>query len=662
MQDKAYSLALQLYREKRFEEAIRSCRKILRRKPSNHMALSLLAHSSLDMGKLGDARETAERLVSIRPVDAHGWNLLGRILIFSGEAEAAKQAIKKATQLDPQNPWAWFQLGLVAKILSEADMASEAFCKAFELAPQEIAIRYNHALGLIENNQAEEAESIVREALDDGRGPAELEHALGMSLLARNRIYEAIRHLRESVKRHPNHADLKTNLGSALDSIRERHDALEQFKKAAELKPKSLVAHRSLFKSMMRLGYIEEARRQLEVLAEIPGYDENPTFHRATINGILGNHEDAINMVEPYFDSAGFRLLALYIFGRSATKTGRTDEAIDRIKQAIAEYSYEEVNDNIRDLLTRLDFTLGSLLDNKGDYEAAFEAFHQGNVRRHVTYERNKTKKAIDRLIDFYTKNDPSSLPRASLRTNTPIFIVGMPRSGTSLLEQMLDSHPQIYGAGELTSISTMTEQLALDFDSTYPDYTLNLTQEKLNELAGSHVKFLHKLAGHKVRVTDKLPMNYNYLGFISQLFPDARIIHCRRTPEATALSIFFQDFAQVARLSYANNIEDIGFHYRQYLRVLEFWSKALPITIHHVDYEDVVNNPESTTQALCEYLAIPWDPAMLQFHKSKRIVVTASNLQVQEKLYNSALSNWEHYTDQLKPFSKEISLPLDTA
>lgn len=654
--DKHHALALEMYRAKKYDDALRVCRKILRSKPTDYQTLSLLTHAALEKGALLEAAEAAERLTRLRPNYVLGWILLGRIRLFKGDAEAARDALETGVDCNPRHPSAWFHLGLAIKILGQADEAREAFKKAFELAPGETAMRYNYVLALIDADRAEEAERISREALNDGVGAPEIEHALGMSLLARNKLQEALLLLRSSVMRHPRYAPLRTDYGGALAAGREPYLALDQLRIANELEPNKLLNHQHLFRTYQNLGLIKEALVELDILNKHMDLRENWTLLRASLLSMLGQHSEAIGLIEPFLDDPKLRLASHNVLGKCARKTNRVDDAVGRIRKLLSEIHFNDSDESTRDQLARLEFTFGSLLDQQGKYEEAFSAYAQGNEHRGVFFDYEMRSSNFYRRIEFYSHERFEQLPISEITSDIPIFIVGMPRSGTSLLEQMLSSHPLIFGGGELSSIANMIRQLNLEFESRYPDWVEIFSRGQVNEFSKRHVDELHRFAGGKPYVTDKMPHNFANLGFIAQLFPKARIIHCRRTPQATALSIFFQDFAFAGGHPYAYNLADIGGEYFLYNMLMQHWAEVLPLPIHTVDYETLVEDPESSTKELCAFLGIEWEPAMLRFHESKRVVITASNQQVQEKLYNSSVSHWKHYADHMQPFEDALA------
>lgn len=637
-------------------ETARICRRLLRKQGQDGQALTLLAHALLKAGQLDDAAAVTERLNRAAPDDAGGWNLKGRLLLFKGRAEDAEAAQLQAVACAPRHPMAWHQLGLARKMAGNLDGAVAALREAHQLAPDDPTLRYNYCLALIETGQPDAAERLARDGLALTADSVQLQHALGMSLLTQDRQHEAVRVLRAALARQPDHPGLRTDYGSALAAIGDQRRGIEQLRAVLERDPGALVARDSLVKALRGIGQIDEALAELAQLAALPGYRGSEPLQRAGLLATLGRDDESAALIEPFLDQPDHALDATAILASVAKKTGRVDEAIARIERLQAAADYDRADEKGRDALIKLDFLLGDLHDARGDYHAAFAAYARGNQRRRVPYDHAAARTLVDRVIAGYDRAAFARLPRAGNHDTTPIFIVGMPRSGTSLLEQMLDSHPGVHGAGELSAVGNLVEALALETGTPFPELIGELDAGQLDRLAGEHLDYLARLSSGAARVTDKMPGNYLNLGFIAQLFPAARIIHCRRQAEDTALSIYFQNFTSYRGHPYANDLADIGFAYRQYQRLMAHWADALPLPLHTVDYEAVVADPEDATRELCTFLDLDWNPAMLRFHESRRVVVTASRQQVREKLYGTSVNRWERYRGFLAPLQAELA------
>jgi hypothetical protein len=231
-----------------------------------------------------------------------------------------------------------------------------------------------------------------------------------------------------------------------------------------------------------------------------------------------------------------------------------------------------------------------------------------------------------------------------------------MPRSGTTLVEQIIASHPQAYGAGELKKIRDLAREMGVrrGVAGDYPEVVAEIDPETSRVLAAEYEAYLCRGVDPGVtRVADKMPSNFAHLGFIALLFPDARVVHCTRHPLDVGLSIYFQHFAHSHE--YAHDLSDIGHFYRLYQRFMKHWNEVLPLRIHHLRYEDLVTNPEGETRALIEFLGLPWNEGCLAFHKNERSVRTASAWQVRRPVYNRGVGRWRNYEKYLGPLKQAL-------
>ena len=245
---------------------------------------------------------------------------------------------------------------------------------------------------------------------------------------------------------------------------------------------------------------------------------------------------------------------------------------------------------------------------------------------------------------------------RADNASELPVFIIGMPRSGTSLVEQILSSHPRIFGGGELKWVVDVVKETQDVIGSAlpFPDCLNEASQKHCNTLAEHYLMKIAALSdGQSARVTDKMPANFWNLGLISLLFPKGRVIHCQRDPVDTCLSIYFQNFSEGHGFAY--DLREIGKAYNLYLQMMEHWGKVLDYPILNINYEELVNNQESVTRRLLDFCDIAWDDKCLQFQDSERMVYTASSDQVRRPIYKSSLSRWKNYQAFLGPLIEEL-------
>jgi hypothetical protein len=305
----------------------------------------------------------------------------------------------------------------------------------------------------------------------------------------------------------------------------------------------------------------------------------------------------------------------------------------------------------------QLHLTLGKLYDRLGDYDKAFEHVQRGNEQRACKFDMNEFVASIQALIDAYSPRFMATAPRSGITSERPVFIVGMPRSGTTLTEQILARHPDVYGAGELSNINRIPSLLGtlLGGNTIYPYNITGLTTEILNTLGRQYLDFLDTLDRSAKRVTDKMPHNFMAMGLIALLFPRARIVHCRRDPRDNCLSIYFQNFSDMH--TYSNSLADIGLYYRHYEKLTAHFRRVVDIPILEFQYEELVADQEGMTRKLVEFAGLPWDERCLQFHEADRFVATPSYDQVSRPLYSSSTGRWKRYEKHLGPLLEALGM-----
>ena len=304
-----------------------------------------------------------------------------------------------------------------------------------------------------------------------------------------------------------------------------------------------------------------------------------------------------------------------------------------------------------------LSFAAGKILDDAGCYAEAFEYFRKANGIKHKTidYSHTQLEKFTTSLIEIFNKDFFANHPGLQeTGASPPVFIVGIPRSGTSLVEQIICSHSQADGVGEVHEVDHLVKYLSeqLKGQGRYP-YCIKGFDEKISlELSARYLEFIQaQIGGGKVkRVTDKTPANFFHIGFLSLLFPDAHFIHCIRNPLDIGISLYSQYFPEI---DYAFDLEDIGETYLQHIRLMDHWKTISSINIHEVVYEDLVRNFENNSQKMIEFLGLEWEEGCLEFFRNKRPVRTASALQVKQPIYDSSVDRWKNYKGLLLPLQE---------
>lgn len=306
----------------------------------------------------------------------------------------------------------------------------------------------------------------------------------------------------------------------------------------------------------------------------------------------------------------------------------------------------------------QLHFAAGKVYDDLGLYNTAFDHFQRGNRMKGAVYDRDRWNRLVDRSIEFFDRSTLKALRPRHESASTLVFVVGMPRSGTTLIEQIASAHTNVFGAGELNDLNLMSAQLAAQAGSEkpYPECITGVTDETFAALAQ---QYLFKRASECSSSTatvycDKTPNNFFFIGLVHALFRNVRIVHCRRNPLDTLLSCYMTNFGVGQEYSY--DLENLAHYYAGYRRMMGHWVSVSSIPILEMDYESLVLSQESESRRLIEFLGLDWQPACLEFQKNERIVATASNWQVRQPIYQRSLKRWKRYCEQVQPLANELA------
>ena len=353
-------------------------------------------------------------------------------------------------------------------------------------------------------------------------------------------------------------------------------------------------------------------------------------------------------MLEPLVTAGNDDEDFLVLLAILESQLGKRAEAVDRLESVIESSTRNQI---------RISFELGHIYDKLGDYDRAMDRFKRGNNLKASHFDQKGQDNRVVSRIEVFGANQSSSIPSAENESQLPIFIVGMPRSGTSLVEQILSSHPDVHGAGELLDIVHIVQDLPkrIETDVDYPHCMKSVSPGMINAIAEQHLAHLQQLGGTAQRVIDKLPYNFFELGLIKLLFPRAAIIHCVRDPVDTCLSCYFQNFPVLT--TWCFELPSIGVYYNQYQRMISHWRDDVKLPMLEICYEDLVSETETHVRRLLDHVELPWNDQCLQFHKSERVVNTASYKQVREPIYTQSVARWKNYQSHLTPLLDELGI-----
>lgn len=479
----------------------------------------------------------------------------------------------------------------------------------------------------------------TRPLLEAARREAEA----GSAMVARGQLEAACLHYQQAIELQPDFAPFYYRLGVCEWRL-DRIQAGEHLKQAVELNPQFTLAQAALAAWSLQHGRLEAAEQASKTALELSPEDNAAVQTRAQVLEVVGDLDAAWDLVQHLVERGFISMPFLTLYGRMACYHDQQRQALDLVTR--------QLNDPRHSTSDRalLHFTAANLLDSLGRYDEAFEHARQANELTRVPYDPGGHEATINAFIAYFTRQRLRSLPRPRDRSNKHVFIVGMPRSGTSLVEQILASHPAVHGAGE-SEMMNHVWKAALDMlsarPSEYPACLDRLTTEQADALGQLYSKSLIAPNPGASWITDKLPLNFLHVGLIAVLLPGARIIDCQRDPRDTCLSCFMTMFR--AGHDFKFRLGHTAHFWRLYRRLMRHWNSTVDLPILEVSYESLIADPEDQTRRMLDFLGLPWDERCLRFYENKRAVKTASLQQVRRPLYQSSVGRWRHYARHLR-------------
>ncbi len=564
------------------------------------------ALDELGQRRFDKARAHIEKALKMDPGCAEFLMTAGRIHNNNGDLEQAERFFSRAVDLQPENADGWFNLGHVLHRSDKHKRAIDAFERSLQLNPVNHAAHQRLGAIFLEQCSYENAVAHLKKALSLQPGDAHAHYNLGLVLHELGRFGEAQDEFSAVIKLQPGDVDARSNLGAVLQSQGKFDHSIVEFRAALEIDP----------------GHQPS-------LAALAG-----------VHDLRGEYQEGIALLESAVVNANASGLppgvALAVaLAQLLSRVGRNDEV-----PALLHPLLEDHADDDPDLSPVL-YTLGDYHDRSGEYDVAMQYFVTANAMHRVPFAPARHQAHISSIIDRFSVDRMAGLPRSGNTSRRPVFIVGMPRSGTSLVEQILASHDKVYGAGELNEIARLVPG--------YPDDLGNIDDNALADLARQYLDCLDDIDDSAIRVTDKMWHNFEYLGLIELLFPDACVFHCTRDPRDTALSCYFQSFG-VAGPPFAYSLQHIADYYRQYRKLMAHWERVLKIRILEINYENLVMDTEQQVRRMLDFAGLEWDPACMEFDSNTRVVRTASHAQVREPIYTRSIGRYKKYANHIEP------------
>lgn len=593
----------------KFTQACRLFRNALKAAPDSPDLLNALGIALMKDGRPEDSLAPLEKAAQSKPDNPVYSFDLGNALNECGRLEQAAAAYRDAIGLAPDWPDPLFNLGDLLLKTGEPENALEPFQRAAELTPDSTDVFEKLAVTYYRLDRQGDSVAASSRALE--LSPGSLLHLrnLGMAFYAYGRYRDCVRTVQQALEQDPSQADMHGVIGLALHQLNRAEDSLLHLKKAVELDPESAEASFNLGTAYITNGDTEHARTERRRTLELdPGYTE------AYLSLTYLNEYDHLD----HPDVAGMRVLL-------------EDEALADDKKI------------------ELHFALSRLHEHLDDPDNSFRHLVLGNrlAARAKPFDAPSLTAEFDDLIETFGPTLLSAPGRAVEEENhstRPIFVLGMPRSGTTMIEQVLSGHSMVFGAGELPVLNILTQERCRP----YPRAVSHFKEDDFRRFGEAYLDEISEFGRPDQKVVDKMPHNFMHIGLIAKALPNAVIVHCRRDPVDTCFSCYQQIFA--SNISFNYDLTDLGVYYREYRRLMDHWQDLLGERIIEVRYEDFVADPETQARLLIERCGLEWEDACLDLSSGRRTIRTASLMQARKPVYQSSVKKWKRFEKQLRP------------
>ena len=608
-------LGVALLDQDKVAESLACLESALARAPEFAAARVDLARAYRRAGRAAQAREEVRRVLETMPHHHRAWLAYGDVLVDLDQCREAAVAFERARLTDPYR--AQIEAATAALVADERRKAETLFRAILQEDPSHVAALCGLAALSLAADRADDTERLLRHALKQSAYVPLAYRGLGTALIRLGRLQEAEVAARHLERIEPGSPQTWVTVAAVATRLMRQEEALRAYERAADLKPDEVGLRVSAGHVQKTLG-----RR-----------GESEASYKAALQMDPG-------IAEAYWSLAD---LKNYTF---------SDEEIAAMQQLLASDKRQRSNE------AQLHFALGRAFEQRQEYARAFAHYAQGNALRRLDapFDAGKFERRSERIRAFFDAAFFAERAGSGNPSPAPIFIVGLPRSGSTLIEQILASHSRVEGTMELPNILNIVAQfddLAATRDG-YPETVAAATPAQLSALGRRYLEETAPLLrSGRDHFTDKLPNNFSHIGLIHAILPRAILIDARRHPLDACFSTFKQHFAEGQTFSY--DLEDLGRYYRSYLSLMDHWDAVLPGRVLHVQYEELVREPQVHIRRLLEHCGLEFEPACLKFHETRRAVRTASAEQVRQPLYTSGVGYWRHFEAELEPLRRAL-------
>lgn len=648
----SFEQAIALIRAGDAAGAVEACREALSVAPDNVDLLALQGVALLECRQAREALPHLQQAVGLAPHFVAGLENLGKALLMLGRYTEAAKHLRQATALQPQSESIRMKLAHALAGLGQTEEADQVFEQAFDLAPDKR--RLAEAGEHLQQGQLRECEQICRDLLQHNSGDVNALRLLAKVAAAEDRWGQAQRLLHRVLQLAPTFDEARLDLARVYKQQDQVEKAVESTGAVVTRSPHNAHAwylHASMLAIALRY---EEALAAYARAIELRAYNPAAYVGMGHLLKTLGRQQEGIAAYRaaieqrPDFGEVHWSLANLKTFRFSRSE----------IADMEARLANEELDEDAR---VHFMFTLGKAYEDQADYDRSFAYYAEACAaqRMRISYDPVETEVIHERIRTVFSAEFVAAQAAPGCNDPAPIFIVGLPRSGSTLIEQILASHSQVEGTAELPDVGRVISSLARRrMGETYPEAVLRLDAAAWQALGESYLQRTSRYRSGLAHFTDKMPNNFSSIGLIHLMLPQAKIIDARRHPLDSCFGSFKQHFAHGQSFSY--DLVELAEFYLEYRKMMRHWQAVLPGRVLEVRYEDVVADQQAATRRLLDYCGLPWEEACLRFYATDRAVRTASSEQVRQPIYNSSVNHWQHFRAHLAPLIEVLGAELD--
>jgi tetratricopeptide (TPR) repeat protein len=644
--DAHHLLGLVAYNAGKADIAVKYIAEAIKLASGNALFYANICEMLRQLKRTDESIATGEQGIKLSNAAPANFSNLGIAYYDTNQFDKAEQCHERALALNPNFAPSLNNLGSIRRKAKKYAEAEIYYRKAIAANPNNLEPKNNLAATLVQLSKPQEALEILGHVL--ARNPRYVEALCnkGCALNALGRELDALSAFYQTLELDPRYAQAYTGISRVKLDLSHDEKAVEMALKAIECDPKMAEAYSALGMAQLSQGDPEKARASLEKALDL---DANLSSARLGLGNILleeGHLKEAEEIFQSVIDENGADDMSA-LFNLAQARKNKTDD--DLVKHL--ETKAQNINTLPGSKPMFLHFALGKVYDDIGEHEKSFAHYIEGCrlKRAKITYDANIKDTQIERIKNIFSKDYIDAMRGSGHSSKTPIFVLGMPRSGTTLTEQIIASHPDVFGAGELYDLMDLANWEGKTGPVVFPENIPTLHKVQIKEMGERYVAGLQERAPQSKRITDKMPANFFQIGLIHLILPNAKIIHVNRHPLDTCISCFTRLFAHNQDATY--DLYELGRFYRGYHDIMNHWRRVLPKnSFYDIQYEKLVEDTETQAKALIKYCGLEWHESCLAFYENKRSIRTASVTQVRQPIYKSSLARWKKYEKFLGP------------